>query len=107
MAEDRGDDVRDRDWEIASRDRYTECDRNDEHQRKRHGGGARSRGDRHRDHSSASLRRRTSATKNGEPTNAVTMPTWSSAGRATTRPMMSEPSSSIGASTAEYANTHR
>ena len=60
-----------------------------------------------RGHSSASRRRRTSMTKNGAPTTAVTIPTWSSPGRATTRPITSEPSSRIGASTIEYARTQR
>ncbi len=51
--------------------------------------------------SSASLRRRTRMMKNGAPTRAVTMPTWTSPGRVTTRPMTSAPSSRIGARTAE------
>ena len=53
-----------------------------------------------RGHSWATRRRRTSAMNTGAPMIAVTMPTLSSAGRTTTRPMMSAPTSRIGASTA-------
>ena len=58
-------------------------------------------------HSSAIRRRRTKAMKTGAPMTAVTMPTSSSPGRATTRPMTSAPSSRIGASTAEYGRSQR
>jgi hypothetical protein len=51
-------------------------------------------------HSSAVLPRRTRAMKTGPPRTAVTMPTWRSAGRASSRPSTSEPSSSTGDSTA-------
>ena len=51
-------------------------------------------------HSWATRRRRTSAMNTGAPMIAVTMPTLSSPGRTTSRPMMSAPSSRIGASTA-------
>ena len=62
---------------------------------------------RQRGHRSASFRRRTSAMKNGAPMTAVTMPTCSSPGWATTRPRTSEPSSRIGASSIEYGRIQR
>ena len=43
----------------------------------------------------------------GAPISAVTMPTCTSPGRAMTRPMMSAPSSRIGASTIEYGRIQR
>ena len=51
------------------------------------------------DDHSATVRRRTSQMKNGAPSSAVTMPTSSSAGRATIRPATSPISSSPAPST--------
>jgi hypothetical protein len=45
--------------------------------------------------------------KTGPPRIAVTIPTWISAGRATTRPMTSAPSSSTGDRTAAYGRIQR
>ncbi len=58
-------------------------------------------------HSSESRRRRTRPMKMGAPMIAVMIPTWTSPGRATTRPVMSAPSSSIGAITIEYGRIQR
>ena len=52
-------------------------------------------------HSEASLRRRTRAMKKGAPSSAVTIPTCTSPGGETIRPMTSAPSSRIGASSME------
>ena len=111
--EDRRHAPRERDREVADRDRHAERDESDRRERRptqrlrarvrtvcasrgpgrssatevaaRRSGVGTIGG-----HSSASFRRRTRATKNGAPITAVTMPTCSSPGRATTRPMMSE-----------------
>lgn len=63
--------------------------------------------DRRRGHSSAKLRRRTRATKNGAPRTAVRMPTCTSPGRAMSRPATSAVKSDVGASTADHGSSHR
>src|SRR5690606_25131927 len=68
-----------------------------EHAGVSHPRGARRRRRRH----SPTLPRRTAAMRNGAPTKAVTAPTMSSPGRATTRPMTSEPITSTGPRTAQ------
>src|SRR3546814_4355057 len=64
-------------------------------------------GHEHVGHSSASFRRRTSMMKKGVPSSAVTMPTWSSPGRATIRPSTSALSSSVGPSTRLQGRSQR
>ena len=124
-AEQGGDDVADRDREVTDADRPAADDHDQRRQHEADADGAcvephrpmprpqHAPGDdaprrlgRRRDrdgggHSCAIRTRRTRITNAGPPIAAVMMPTWTSEGRATTRPATSQVSSTTGPSTAE------
>src|SRR5690606_15682348 len=111
VADQGGQDVRHRYGELAGGDRRHRDHAGDHQQQERHGQRARRQperpGAKAEVHSAAILLRRAIMMKIGAPIAAHMMPTCTSPGRAISRPATSAPSSSTGATTAEYGSTHR